>query len=129
VVEHRRDKRRVEEIEIGEREEEEEEEEEEDDERDDDEHGEEPQTRLNGAIRNKETIILMQRKVNEHKMTSKGQKAISSAEQVLSPKPPCISNARLYPSCSSLPTPETLWSNNLRHYRALMERKLSGATC
>jgi hypothetical protein len=44
VVEHRRDKRRVEEIEIGEREEEE-------DERDDDEHGEEPQTRLNGAIR------------------------------------------------------------------------------
>jgi hypothetical protein len=55
-------------------------EEDENDDRDDDEHGKEPQTRLNSAIRKKETIISMQRKENEHKMTSKGQKAISSAE-------------------------------------------------
>jgi hypothetical protein len=53
-----------------------------------DEHGEEPQTRLNGAIRNKETIILMQRKENEHKMTSNGHKAISSAEPSSEPENP-----------------------------------------
>ncbi len=82
MVEHRRDKRRVEETEIGKRKKEEEGAEgdeqeveegedgegDENDNGDDDEHGEEPQTRLNDAMRKKETIISMQRKENEHKM-------------------------------------------------------------